>query len=107
MTSITCPTPRKSGRPLSANTLELMNALQRILAAQHCGYPSLSYLHSAAEHAKATEKPLTIYYLGDHDRPSSTARSPSTSTATSSPCSRRSNARNEMCCTGSLGSVAA
>jgi len=31
------------------------------------GYPSLSYLHAAAEHARAVDKPLQIYYLGDHD----------------------------------------
>jgi hypothetical protein len=31
------------------------------------GYPSLSYLHEAAEYANAVGKPLTIYYLGDYD----------------------------------------
>jgi hypothetical protein len=31
------------------------------------GYPSVSYLRSAAEDVKAAGKPLCIYYLGDHD----------------------------------------
>lgn len=31
------------------------------------GYPSLSFLHGAAEHAIARARPLTIYYLGDRD----------------------------------------
>ena len=31
------------------------------------GYPSLSYLHEAAEYAIAASKLLTIYYLGDLD----------------------------------------
>jgi hypothetical protein len=31
------------------------------------GYPSLSYLHTAAETIAAQEKPTFLYYLGDHD----------------------------------------
>ena len=31
------------------------------------GYPSLSFLHSAAEAIAAQEKPTYLYYLGDHD----------------------------------------
>jgi hypothetical protein len=31
------------------------------------GYPSLSFLHGAADHQKRSQKPLTIYYLGDLD----------------------------------------
>jgi hypothetical protein len=31
------------------------------------GYPSLSYLAEAAEHARGRRKPLRIYYLGDLD----------------------------------------
>lgn len=31
------------------------------------GYPSLSYLHSAAEAIQAQEKPTFLYYFGDHD----------------------------------------
>ncbi len=31
------------------------------------GYPSLSFLHEAAEAAKAANKPLIVYYLGDLD----------------------------------------
>lgn len=31
------------------------------------GYPSLSFLHGAAEHAEESGKSLTIYYLGDRD----------------------------------------
>jgi hypothetical protein len=31
------------------------------------GYPSLSYLAEAAEHARGRRKPLQIYYLGDLD----------------------------------------
>jgi hypothetical protein len=31
------------------------------------GYPSLSYLHEAAEYANRLGKPLVIYYLGDYD----------------------------------------
>jgi hypothetical protein len=31
------------------------------------GYPSLSYLHDAAEFANEAAKPLVIYYLGDYD----------------------------------------
>ena len=31
------------------------------------GYPSLSYLHTAAAAIKAQEKPTFIYYFGDHD----------------------------------------
>jgi len=31
------------------------------------GYPSLSYLHSAAEAIQAKGKPAYLYYLGDHD----------------------------------------
>lgn len=31
------------------------------------GYPSLSYLHDAAQYANGIGKPLVIYYLGDFD----------------------------------------
>lgn len=31
------------------------------------GYPSLSYLHTAAETLEAWDKPAYIYYFGDHD----------------------------------------
>jgi len=31
------------------------------------GYPSLSYLYSAAEALEAEEKPCFLYYVGDHD----------------------------------------
>jgi hypothetical protein len=31
------------------------------------GYPSVSYLHSAAEAIKSCGKPAYLYYLGDHD----------------------------------------
>lgn len=31
------------------------------------GYPSLSFLHSAAEQIRATEKPTFLYYFGDRD----------------------------------------
>lgn len=31
------------------------------------GYPSLSYMHSAAEMIEAQEKPTYLYYFGDHD----------------------------------------
>lgn len=31
------------------------------------GYPSLSYLHSAAEALEAENKPCHLYYFGDHD----------------------------------------
>src|SRR5690606_5014507 len=31
------------------------------------GYPSLSYLHEAAEAISYEEKPTFLYYLGDHD----------------------------------------
>lgn len=31
------------------------------------GYPSLSFLYSAAEQIRAIEKPVRLYYLGDHD----------------------------------------
>ena len=31
------------------------------------GYPSLSYLHRAAESITRTGKPTVLYYFGDHD----------------------------------------
>src|SRR5262249_48885635 len=31
------------------------------------GYPSISYLHSAAESIEAEAKPAYLYYFGDHD----------------------------------------
>ena len=31
------------------------------------GYPSLSYLHEAAEQIAAKDKPAYLYYFGDHD----------------------------------------
>ena len=31
------------------------------------GYPSLTFLHSAAEGILAEDKPAFLYYLGDHD----------------------------------------
>jgi hypothetical protein len=31
------------------------------------GYPSITYLHSAAEAIKAERKPAHLYYFGDHD----------------------------------------
>jgi hypothetical protein len=31
------------------------------------GYPSISYLHEAAEAIKAVNKPVYLYYFGDHD----------------------------------------
>ena len=33
----------------------------------HAGYPSLTFLHQAAEVLAAQAKPAVIYYLGDHD----------------------------------------
>jgi len=31
------------------------------------GYPSLTYVYSAAEYYESCEKPVFLYYLGDHD----------------------------------------
>src|SRR5262245_17312434 len=31
------------------------------------GYPSLSFIHSAAETIQAEDKPIFLYYFGDHD----------------------------------------